>query len=128
MFAKYHYLSHYHNNASNVYVAIVNNQIAGFISIMPLPGKEPRVKRVHRLVILPDFQGAGFGVKFLHEIGKLYKNQHYRFTIVTSAPSLIYALQKDKHWSTKRIGRMNGNDKLLGNLSKSRITASFELK
>jgi GNAT superfamily N-acetyltransferase len=95
---------------------------------MPLPGKEPRVKRVHRLVILPDYQGAGFGVKFLNEIAKHYKKKHYRFTIVTSAPSLIYALRKSVDWVTKRVSRLTGGDKLLHNNSKNRITGSFELK
>lgn len=95
---------------------------------MPQPGKEPRVKRVHRLVILPDFQGAGFGVRFLDEIGKYYKKKLYRFIIITSAPSLIFALKKSINWITKRVSRAISVDKLLGNTSKNRITGTFEIK
>ena len=95
MFAKHHYLSHSHNNAANVFIAIINNQIAGFLSVLHLPHPIAKnIKKVHRLVILPDYQGAGFGIKFLNEIGKIYKKQNYRYTIVTSAPSLINALKK----------------------------------
>ena len=136
MFAKHHYLSHSHNNAASVYVALVDDQIAGFLSVLPFP--HPKVKnmrKVHRLVILPDYQGAGFGIKFLNEVGKEYRSKDFRFSIVTSAPSLIYALKKINEWSCKNYGRMKahkGNMKTkvdnLTNGSENRITASFELR
>ena len=44
MFAKYHYLSHNHNNAAIVYVCFVNNVLAGFISILHTP--HPKVKNL----------------------------------------------------------------------------------
>lgn len=135
MFAKHHYLSHNHNNAANVFIATINDEIAGFLSVLHLPHpKAKNIKKVHRLVILPDYQGAGFGIKFLNEIGKIYKNEKWRYTIVTSAPSLINALKKSKDWSCKHFGRMkadtgiiHGNNNSNKN-SKHRITASFELK
>jgi ABC-type nitrate/sulfonate/bicarbonate transport system ATPase subunit len=129
MFAKHHYLSHTHNNAAAVYLALINEQIAGYLSVLHLPNKDPRIKKVHRLVILPDYQGAGFGIKFLNEIGKLYKKDNWRFTIVTSSPSLIYTLKKLKEWKCHHFGRTGGGNQLkvaAGNKSK-RITASFEL-
>jgi ABC-type lipoprotein export system ATPase subunit/GNAT superfamily N-acetyltransferase len=130
MFAKHHYLSHTHNNAANVYIAIINDNIAGFLSVLHLPNKDPRIKKVHRLVVLPDYQGAGFGIKFLNEIGKIYKSQNWRFTIVTSSPSLIYTLKNMKQWKCHHFGRTGGGNQLKvaeGNISK-RLTASFELK
>jgi hypothetical protein len=129
MFSKHHYLSHTHNNAASVYLALINEQIAGYLSVLHLPNKDPRIKKVHRLVILPDYQGAGFGIKFLNEIGKLYKKENWRFTIVTSSPSLIYTLKKIKEWKCHHFGRTGGTNQLkvaAGNKSK-RITASFEL-
>lgn len=137
MFAKHHYLSHNHNNAANVFIATVNDEIAGFISILHFPHpKAKNIKKVHRLVILPDYQGAGIGLRLLNEIGYIYKKQKYKYTIVTSAPSLINALKKSKEWICKRIGRAtkpseNSNIKSLreeGGNSSNRITASFELK
>jgi ABC-type Mn2+/Zn2+ transport system ATPase subunit/predicted acetyltransferase len=132
MFAKYHYLSNSHNNAANVFIAIINDQIAGFLSVLHFPHpKTKNIKKVHRLVILPDFQGAGFGIKFLTEIGYLYKKQKQRFNIVTSAPSLIFSLKKLKNWSCTRYGRTKETSKtstqLKGSTSKERLTASFEL-
>lgn len=134
MFAKHHYLSHSHNNAAKVFVACINDQIAGFLSVLSFP--HPLVKnfrKVHRLVILPDYQGAGFGIKFLNEVGNYYKQNKYRFTIVTSAPSLINALKKSNNWLCKHYGRNQPHKGALnrgvGDMgSGNRITVSFELK
>jgi len=131
MFAKHHYLSHSHNNAANVFIATVNDEIAGFISILHFPHpKTKNMKKVHRLVILPDYQGAGIGLRLLNEIGKIYKDQQQRFSIMTSAPSLINVLKNSKQWNCVRYGRVSEAKKgvLEGSTSKNRITASFELK
>ncbi len=131
MFAKHHYLSHIHNNSANVFIATVNNQIAGFLSVLHFPHpKAKNIKKVHRLVVLPDYQGAGIGIRLLNEVGKIYKSKKDRFLIVTSAPSIIHALKKSKKWLCLRIGRVSEvkNGILKNTTSKARITASFELK
>lgn len=131
MFAKHHYLSHTHNNAANVFIAMINDEIAGFLSVLHFPHpKIKNMKKVHRLVILPDYQGAGFGIKFLNEIGLIYRKQKQRFVIMTSAPSLINALKNNNNWNCIRYGRVSEAKKgvLEGTTSKNRITASFELK
>jgi ABC-type polar amino acid transport system ATPase subunit len=129
MFAKHHYLSHSHNNAANVFIATVNDEVAGFLSVLHLPNKDKTIKKVHRIVILPDYQGAGFGIKFLNEVGKLYKKDKWRFTISTSAPSLIYSLKKLKEWNCHHYGRTTKHSGLkMKHSGENRITASFELK
>ena len=131
MFAKHHYLSHSHNNAANVFIATINDEIAGFLSVLHFPHpKAKNIKKVHRLVILLDYQGAGFGIKFL-EVGKIYKSEKWRYTITTSAPSLIYALKKLKQWRCNSYGRGGGNKglkEMIKTEAKNRIIASFELK
>ena len=135
MFAKHHYLSHSHNNAANVFIATVNDEIAGFISILHFPHpKVKNLKKVHRLVILPDYQGAGIGLKLLNEVGKVYKEQKWRFNIVTSAPSLINSLKNNNKWACTHYGRNTPHKGDLksnvGNStsgSENRVTASFEL-
>lgn len=131
MFAKHHYLSHTHNNAASVFIATVNDEIAGFISILHFPHpKAKNIKKVHRLVILPDYQGAGIGIRLLNEVGEYYKKQKQRYNIMTSAPSLIFALKKSNQWKCVRYGRVSEakNGVLEGSTSKNRITASFELR
>jgi ABC-type lipoprotein export system ATPase subunit/GNAT superfamily N-acetyltransferase len=133
-FAKHHYLSHTHNNAANVYVAFVNNELAGFISILHLPHPVAKtIKKVHRLVILPDYQGLGIGIKLLNEVGKHYIKSGWRYTIVTSAPSLIFGLKKHISWKCKHFGRMIATSGILhgsnnkNTNSKHRLTTSWEM-
>lgn len=129
MFAKHHYLSHTHNNAARVFITCINDQVAGFLSVLHLPNIDPRIKKVHRLVILPDYQGAGFGIRFLNEIGQVYKQDKWRFTITTSSPSLIHALKKNIRWRCNHLGRIKAHNGLPQiKASNNRITASFELK
>jgi len=133
MFAKHHYLSHSHNNAARVFIAMINEEVVGFLSVLHFPHpKVKNMKKVHRLVILPDYQGAGFGIKFLNEIGNIYKKEKQRYNIVTSSPSLINALKKSKEWNATRFSRTSSQSKgsTVGNMqtSSNRITASFELK
>jgi ABC-type lipoprotein export system ATPase subunit/GNAT superfamily N-acetyltransferase len=135
MFAKHHYLSHNHNNAAKVFLAFINNQLAGFISVFHFP--HPKVKNfktVHRLVIFPDYQGLGIGVMFLNEIGKIYRKENWRFTIITSAPSLMFALKKSSLWNLKQFGRKPPQNINTGNPistrksdSSNRLTTSWEL-
>jgi ABC-type Mn2+/Zn2+ transport system ATPase subunit/GNAT superfamily N-acetyltransferase len=136
MFAKHHYLSHSHNNAAKVFIATVNNEIAGFLSVFHFPHPKSKIiKQVHRLVILPDYQGAGIGLRLLNEVGKIYKREKWRYTIITSAPSLIKALKRSSNWVCKSFGRKQPQNINTGNPistrktdSSTRITASFELK
>jgi ABC-type polar amino acid transport system ATPase subunit/GNAT superfamily N-acetyltransferase len=128
MFAKHHYLSHSHNNASNVFIATVNDEIAGFISVIAQPSGMKGQKRVHRLVILPDYQGVGIGVRLLNEIGKIYKNDNWRYTINTTSPSLINALKISDKWNCHHYGRIRGYKNKMGKTISNKITASFELK
>ena len=124
MFAKHHYLSHTHNNAANVYVAYVNEQLAGFISILHQPHPAVKnIRRIHRVVVMPDFQGIGVGIRLLEFIGKKYKENKYRYTIVTSAPSLINFFKRSKNWILRDFGRNKKHQ--MGN-SQTRITTSWE--
>lgn len=135
MFAKYHYLSHSHNNASTVYYAEINGIIAGFISILHFP--HPIVKnmvKVHRLVVKPDYQGLGVGGRLLDFIAEEYRINKKRVSMVTSAPSLIQSLAKSKLWVCVRKGRTSKgsgsgsihNKNKKGSTSNNRITVSFE--
>ena len=128
MFSKYHYLSSSHNNAANVFICMVNDEIAGFISVIAQPSAMKRQKRVHRLVVFPDYQGIGIGIKLLTEIGFLYLKDNWRYTINTTSPSLIHSLKKSCNWNCHHYGRIKGYKNKMGETISNKITASFELK
>ena len=133
MFKNYHYLDHKHNNAADVYVCYVDDNIAGFISVLPQPCRVKNLKRVHRLVVLPDYQGIGIGMRMLDDIAKLYIDDGFNISIVSSAPSVINSLSRNKKWRCSHYGRKKGKDKMMINkdklsLTAKRITASFRYK
>jgi len=101
-----------------------DENIIGFMSVIHFPHPKVKdIKRVHRLVILPDYQGIGLGVKFLEFIGEIYKKQGYQFRIITTAKNLIYALNKSKKWTCERYSKGKINKK---NQIKTKKTLSIE--
>lgn len=128
LFSRYHYLSHAHSKSATMYLCSINNQICGICSINNLPlanGKS--MKKIHRLVILPDYQGLSIGLLLLNKIADIYKSKH-RIGITTSSPSLIHALKHSSIWRTSRFGRgtIHNGIKEMNVGSINRITASFE--
>ncbi len=97
-------------------------------------------KRVHRLVVLPDYQGIGIGTRFIREIARIVSQRGYELNLTTTTPSLVGALRRDRNWTLARFGRAKQNydrfsekyglnSKHLGNAtSMKRITYSFWYK
>lgn len=97
-------------------------------------------KRIHRLVVLPDYQGIGIGTKFINEVAKEYIRNNMNVNLTTTTPALVHALAKDRHWALIRKGRTKGryNDFLKKHPSGSeertyaessnRVTYSFNFK
>lgn len=130
LFSRYHYLSHTHNNAARVFVAEINGEIAGFISMLHLV--HPTVKKyktVHRLVVSPDYQGLGLGGRILEYASEIMRQEGFRVGITTSSPALVFSLKNSSNWRCKRIGRnqQHGGREGVGKMgSANRITLSFE--
>lgn len=96
--------------------------IIAFIAIIHQPlAKNAKMKRVSRLVVLPDYQGVGIGYKFLSELAEMYRACGYDFSIVTSAKNLIYKLYNSNEWSMKRLGVNKAQKGII-----SKKTASFQ--
>ena len=86
-------------NSCKCYGLYDEKNIIGFIAILHQPHpRNTKIKRVSRLVILPDYQGIGLGTKFLNKIAEYYVKQNYDFSIITSAKNLINALRKSDKW------------------------------
>ncbi|HER4685605.1 TPA: GNAT family N-acetyltransferase [Streptococcus pyogenes] len=101
-FRRYHYLNGDIVKAARCFGLYDKDKIIGFIGVMHFPHpKNKRIKRVTRLVILPDYQGIGLGTKFLKSIANYYDQADFDFRIVTSAKNLIYALNKNPNWKLK---------------------------
>ena len=135
MFAKYHYLSHSHNNAAHVYVCTANDELAAFCSVLPFPHAHlMNARREHRTVVLPDFQGAGIGTAFSDAIAQMYTNAGYTYISTTSNPAFIHARAKSPKWIVTRLpgrtqigaGKFQNASTIGENVSSNRITSSFK--
>ena len=85
-----------------------------------------------RLVILPDYQGIGLGIKFLTIIAEKYKKMGFEFDIVTSAKNMIMGLSKNKKWRFARYSVNNGIQQGIVSMNKTvrknNKTATFRLR
>jgi len=116
-FRKYHYLDTSLAKASKTFCAEIDGRAIGFIAILHQPNAYSKIKRVHRLVVLPNFQGIGIGTKLLEKVAKYYTNHKYKFTIITSNPALNHSLDSKENWSLVSKGRSsqrNSNENMPG--------------
>lgn len=106
--------------------------IVGFCAVLHYPHPKIRnLKMCSRLVILPDYQGIGLGIRFLTIIAEKYKSMGFVFHIVTSAKNMIIGLHKNDKWRFAYYGiHKNVKGKLAGrkSLRLKNKTATFELK
>ena len=132
-FMDYHYLNHNHNNAAHKYIAEINGQAVGWCSVLHFPHpKVKNIKKIHRVVIKPDYQGVGIGGHLITKIASYYKSLNYRVSIVTSSPSFIFGLKNSFNWvMTRKPSRLQNLAKtgaLAGTTSDQRLTATFNYK
>ena len=130
MFRKYHYLNTELSNASHCYFATINGTPVGFIAVIHFPHpKVKNIKKVHRLVVLPDYQGIGIGNRLLEFVGKIYIDKGFKFTITTSTPSLINYFNKSEKWKLTNQGRMQSDSKTaILKYSSNRLTTSWQMR
>jgi GNAT superfamily N-acetyltransferase len=88
------------------------------------------MKRIHRIVVKPDYQGIGLGSRFMSEIARKYKKEKLRITLVTSSPAFIQGLQHSRNWimtrKPSRVTHPSPKGVLRGTTSDARLTATFE--
>ena len=116
---------------SQNYIAVIFNQPAAFIAVIQYPHPIIKhLKKIHRLVVLPDFQGIGLGKILLDNIAALYAEKN-NVMITTSHPAMRKMLNRSANWKMNRCGRtrpQRGSTKksLNRSVSSKRITASYE--
>ena len=89
IFAKHHYLTGEIAGSTRCFLATWSNgeteSVVGFVGVLSFP--HPIIKRawrLHRLVILPDYQGLGIGPAIMEAVGNEYLNTGQRFYLRTA--------------------------------------------
>lgn len=133
LFRKYHYLNYNLLGGSRQFVAFIDTEPVAFCAITHLVHN--RIKdgmRVHRLVVLPDYQGIGIGGQILNHAAERCRNEKKRVYARFSHPALLALLDKDNNWKlTQNVGRAArhaGDRDLASRGSSARLTTGWEYK
>lgn len=135
IFGKHHYLSHELNKACTLYLVYWNDVLVAMASVLPYPcGTLKYAFRMHRLVVLPDYQALGIGTKINEFIAKLYVDQGDKFYIRTTHLRMIRSLRHNPLWiesvTSGRVLTQKDMDRIKNNANimsgDMRDEASFE--
>jgi len=107
LFKEFHYLSGNLNPVAKTYVATINEPdgsktLVAFVAILQTEGRAG-CKRVHRLVVRPEFQGIGIGGAALDTIAELVEESGSILGIVTSNSAFITRLKRAKNWRVAQV-------------------------
>lgn len=123
------------NPSAQCYIGYYENNPVVFFGILHFPHPSAKnIKKGHRLVVLPDYQGLGIGHIFSSEIAKMYKEKGFKFIITSSTKSLFKQRSNDKNWIVTRKGRVSSgsgsgilqNKNVKNSTSCNKITYSYE--
>lgn len=128
LFEPHHYLKMPIMIAATNYVAVVNGELVAHLAVSTMPGLLEG--RACRLVVMPEWQGAGIGMRFLNQVCEHWLNGKNRYgkplrTIFhTSHPNLAAALRRNLQW-TQISGRLHGGRASISNTSLGKYGGHF---
>lgn len=102
MFKRHHYLSADLHRSAQCYLATWQDRPTCFAAILPVIGFAG-MRRVSRIVTLPDFQGVGIGMSMLNALGQIHQRERLRLTITTSHPGMIAGLKISPTWLCTQV-------------------------
>ena len=99
--------------AAEYFIGTVNGELVSHIAICPF--FTAKAYRATRLVVMPEWQGAGVGTKFLEWVCEYHKegngrcNKKLPTLFHTSHPQLVGFLKNSKRWVLKSQSMYGGN-------------------
>lgn len=112
LFEPHHYLKIGRMIAANCYVGSVDGEPVAHLAVSTRPGL--REARACRLVIMPEWQGAGVGLAFLNAVCAAWRRGKNRYgrpmptLFHTSHPGLAAALRRSPMWAQVSAGLYGG--------------------
>jgi GNAT superfamily N-acetyltransferase len=137
MFRDHHYLSGDINKGSRCWITIWDGQPVGFSANLALPSAYLKnAWRGHRTVILPEYQGMGFGSRMSEAVAEIFLSEGKRYFTKTSHPRLGEYRESSPKWRSTnhnkklRMDYVNSNDhkfsEKLKDIHKDRVTYNHE--
>lgn len=113
-----------------MFCAYLDNELVAMCSVLPQPGVlNGDAWRIHRLVVLPDYQGLGIEVKLLEFVCDLFKYHNKTIYLKTSHTKLIKYMSKSSKWfGSEKLKRSVEEGGLLKGRKQNfnRLMASFK--
>lgn len=109
VFAPFHYLTNDLAKAAVCFVLFVDGMPAAFAGVLHFPhARTISIKRVSRLVTLPDYQGMGLAMVLVERLGQAYRACGYRLRTYPAHPSLVRSFDRSSSWELlKKPGTFN---------------------
>lgn len=117
------------------FIGVINGEIVCHTGVIPTP-MQKNSRRLHRSVVLPDYQGIGIGMNFKNAVCDYIRHEGFEGIIwsVTTTPAQFHAQIKSPKWKLVRYGRATRNkcamykdmlDRMIACSSRNRVTYSF---
>jgi GNAT superfamily N-acetyltransferase len=104
MFARHHYLNGSLAPTARCFTALWNEEPVAFCATLPLIGRHKHW-RITRLVVLPDFQGVGIGMRVAEAVAELHRTQGHRINITASHPAVLAHCRRSPRWRLVQLRR-----------------------
>lgn len=114
LFEPHHYLKLPKMIAARCYVATIDGEPVAHVAFSTRPGLVEA--RACRLVVMPEWQGAGVGMRFLNAVCEAWRRGENRYSrpmptlFHTSHPGLAAAIRRDPLW-TQVSAKLHGDHK-----------------
>ena len=103
LFAPFHYLTAELHRGAACFVLFVNSVPATFVGILHMPhAKVSDIKRISRIVTLPDFQGLGLAMILADTMAAAYKAIGYRLRNYPAHPSFVRSHDRSPRWALEK--------------------------
>lgn len=132
MFAPYHYMSAELNRAAQCFGLWVTGRLVAFAAVLHQPHAIAKnIKRISRVVTLPDWQGLGLSMVLIESLGAAYKALGFRLRNYPAHPAYMRTLDRSTQWVLKCVPTKPRSSSSLSTSSKvsgqgERFCAVFE--
>jgi GNAT superfamily N-acetyltransferase len=108
LFRAYHYLSAELSPAAHCYVLSVAGRPAAFAAVINFMHPSRRdIRRITRVVVLPDWQGLGLGPILLGKLGASHRGRGLELRIATGSAAFARTLRQSADWVQVARGTIN---------------------
>lgn len=130
LFAPYHYMSAELSTSATCFALYVSGRPVAFAGVLPLPVSRGQrtgeaIRRVSRVVTLPDWQGLGLAFVLIESIGAAYTSLGARFRNYPAHPAFVRSHARSSRWRQLKQAGVHSAGNSAGNMG-GRPCAVFE--